>query len=290
MPVGEDRRYAETTTILATESGLQSGLQMSWGGVWGGLLIAMGVLILLATLGLAIGVTAVDVGPGEDFDGRALGMGAAIWSGLSLLIALFVGGLAAARLGMVFDRTNAMMQGALTWVLAIIAIIWLAASGIGLVASGAFGLVGGVVQTAATTAGATDLGDLATGDPDEVLARLEEPQTVRTIAAATDMPEAEVRSTIARIRQNVEAARDNPEQAAAELRRGTEEFMRRAAQRLERAAGEAQPVVTRSMWFTFLALLLSLAAAVGGALLGGRQVATRLALPPEAMTPPDVRY
>lgn len=285
MPIGEDRRYAETTTMLTPTT---SGLQMSWGGVWGGLLVTLGVLILLATLGLAVGVTTINVGPGEDFDGRALGMGAAIWSGLSLLIALFLGGLSASRLGMVLDRTNAMMQGGLTWVLAIIAIIWLTASGIGLVASGAFGLVGGVVQTAATTAGATDLGELVTGDPDQVLARLEEPQTVRTIAAATDMPEAEVRSTIAQIRQNVEAARDNPEQAAAELRRGAEEFTHRAAERLERAAGQAQPAVSRSMWFTFLALLLSLAAAVGGSLLGGRQVASRLALPPSAMTPPDV--
>jgi hypothetical protein len=36
-----------------------------------------------------------------------------------LLIALFVGGLVATRVGMVFDRTAGMIQGALVWVLAI---------------------------------------------------------------------------------------------------------------------------------------------------------------------------
>jgi hypothetical protein len=285
MAIRDERIYENTTTLVPTDMG---GMRVSWGGVWGGLLLVLGVLILLATLGLAIGVTTVDVGPGEDFDARALGVGAAIWSGLSLLVALFVGGLAASRLGMVFDRTNAMMQGVLTWVLAILAILWLAASGVGLVASGVFGLVGGVVQTAATTVGAADLGDLS-GDPDQVLARLEEPQTVRTIAAATDMSETEVRNTVAQIRRNVQAARDDPERAAAELRRGTEEFTRRAAERLEQAAGEMQPAAARTTWFTFLALLLSLGAAVGGSLLGGRQVARRLALPTSAMTPPEVR-
>jgi len=287
MASRDDELYREDTAAIVSAD--TRGLRTSWGGVWGGLLLVLGVLILLATLGLAIGVTTADVGPGEDFEPGALGMGAAIWSGLSLLIALFVGGLAASRLGMVFDRTNAMMQGVLTWVLAILAILWLAASGVSLVASGAFGLVSGVVQTSAQAAGAADLGQLVSGDPEQALARLEQPETVRTIAAATGMPENEVRSTVAEIRQNVEAAQDNPEQAAAALRRGVEEFTRRATERLDRAAGQAQPAAARTTWFTFLGLLLSLGAAIGGSLLGGRQVAERLALSRGAMTPPDRR-
>ena len=81
-----------------------SGFKISWGGIWAGVLTVMGTLLFLTALGLAVGVSAVN--PGQTEAGT-LGTGAAVWSGLSLLIALFVGGMAATRLGMVFDRTAA---------------------------------------------------------------------------------------------------------------------------------------------------------------------------------------
>lgn len=57
------------------------------------------------------------------------GIGAAVWGALSLLVALFMGGMVATRAGVVFDRTVAMVQGALVWVLAIVGIIiWLDAA------------------------------------------------------------------------------------------------------------------------------------------------------------------
>src|ERR1700752_5113977 len=68
------------------------GLRISWGGIWAGVLTVLGTLLFLTTLGLAIGVSAADPG---NTDASALGIGAAIWSGLSLLIALFIGGMAA---------------------------------------------------------------------------------------------------------------------------------------------------------------------------------------------------
>ena len=39
--------------------------------------------------------------------------GAGIWAGLSLLISLFIGGMAATRIGAVFDRTTGFLEGAL---------------------------------------------------------------------------------------------------------------------------------------------------------------------------------
>ena len=63
-----------------------SGFRISWGGIWAGVLTVMGTLLFLTTLGFAIGVSAID--PGQT-DASTFGTGAAIWSGLSLLIALF---------------------------------------------------------------------------------------------------------------------------------------------------------------------------------------------------------
>jgi hypothetical protein len=54
--------------------------------------MGLGVLMLLATLGLAISISAADIGPGQDSDAKTFGIGAGIWAALSLLIALFLSG------------------------------------------------------------------------------------------------------------------------------------------------------------------------------------------------------
>jgi hypothetical protein len=247
------------------------GLRISWGGIWAGVLTVLGTLLFLTTLGLAVGISAVDPG---DTDAGALGIGAAVWSGLALLIALFVGGMAATRLGMVYDRATGAFEGALVWVLSFVAILWLASSGVQLVASGISSVFSGVTQTIGSVAGGMD--DLSTGDVQQMLARLNDPRTARTIATTTGIPEQEVRSSLDQIAQRVEAARDNPEQAAAEVRRGAEQLMSRARQQLPAAAERVQDSATKTAWITFAAMLISLIAAIAGAMVGRRRAAERL--------------
>jgi hypothetical protein len=247
------------------------GFRISWGGIWAGVLTVMGTLLFLTTLGIAIGITAVDP---RNPDAGALGTGAAIWTGLSLLIALFVGGMAATRLGMVFDKAAGAFEGALVWVLSFLVILWLASSGVRLVASGISGLFGGVTQTISSAAGGMD--DLSSGDVNQILSRLNDPQTARTLASATGMSEQEVRSALSGVAQRVEAARDNPEQAATEVRQGTRELMDRARAQLPVVAERAQEGATRTAWITFGAMVISLLAAIAGAMLGRGQVEKRL--------------
>src|SRR5688500_13174559 len=187
------------------------GLRISWGGIWAGVLTVMGTLLFLTTLGVAIGISAVD--PGQT-DAGTFGTGAAIWSGLSLLIALFVGGMAATRLGMVFDKAAGAFEGALVWVLSFLIVLWLASSGVRLVASGISGLFSGIGQTVGATMGGMD--DLSSGDVQQMLNRLNDPQTARTIAGATGLSEQEVRNQLNDVSRRAEAVRDNPEQVAAE--------------------------------------------------------------------------
>src|SRR5687767_9173297 len=84
------------------------GFRLSWGGIWAGVLSFMGTLLFLTTLGIAIGISAAEPGSGN---AEAIGTGAAIWSALSLLIALFAGGMAATRLGLVFDKAAGAFEG-----------------------------------------------------------------------------------------------------------------------------------------------------------------------------------
>jgi hypothetical protein len=137
----------ERTTGSAFE-----GMKISWGGVFGGVLAGIGTLLLLSSLGLAIGVTAIDP---RAPDASALGTGAAIWTGVSLLLALFIAGWASTRLSMLWERTTAMFEGVLVWVLSLILILYLAANGVGLVARGAFGMLGQTVQSVGVTAAQT---------------------------------------------------------------------------------------------------------------------------------------
>ena len=248
------------------------GLRISWGGIWAGVLTVLGTLLFLTTLGLAIGISAAD--PGSN-NADAIGIGAAIWSGVALLIALFVGGMAATRLGMIFDRATGAFEGALVWVLSFVAILWLASSGVQLVASGISGVFSGVTQTIRTASGGMD--DLSTGGVDEMIARLNDPATAATVATATGIPESEVRSTLSGIAQRAEAARDNPEQAAAEVRQGAKQLMDRAREQLPATAERIQEGATKTAWITFAAMLISLIAAVAGAMLGRRRAAERLA-------------
>jgi hypothetical protein len=247
------------------------GLRISWGGIWAGVLTVLGTLLFLTTLGLAIGVSAADPG---NTDAGTLGIGAAIWSGLALLIALFIGGMAATRLGMVFDRAAGAFEGALVWVLSFVAILWLAGSGVQLVASGISRVFSGVTQTIGSTAGG--LAELSTGDVDQILARLNDPRTANTVAMATGMSEQDVRSSLGEVAQRVQAARDNPQQAAAEVRSGMERLMSKAREQLPAAAERMQEGAAKTAWIAFAAMLLSLIAAVAGAMVGRKRAARRI--------------
>ena len=247
------------------------GMRISWGGIFGGVLTGVGTLLLLTTLGLAIGVSAVDP---QATEGSTVGTGAAVWTALTLLIALFMGGWASTRLSMLWEPTTAMFEGALVWVLSMIVILYLTANGIGLVAGGAFRLAGNVAQTAASTVGG-GIQDLSSGDVDQMLARLRDPQTATQLAATLRMPREEVSAALASTSQAVETSRDNPSQAAEEVRRGMQPLIDRAQQRLSQTAAAVQPEAARTAWLTFAALLLSLVAAIAGAAAGRRNAEKR---------------
>src|SRR5690606_37056010 len=106
--------------------------------------------------------------------------------------------MAATRLGLVFDKAAGAFEGALVWVLSFLLILWLASSGVRLVAGGISSLFGGVTQTIGSVVGSEDL---STGSVDQILSRLNDPQLARTLASATGMSEQEVRSTLSGVAQ-----------------------------------------------------------------------------------------
>jgi len=249
-------------------------MKVSWGGVFAGVLVAMGVSMLLAALGVAIGISAVD--PGET-DPSTVGIGAAVWGGLQLLIALFVGGMVATRVGAIIDRTTGFFEGVLVWVVSLILMAYLAGSGISSVASGAFSLLGGATQTFSAVVqgqGGTSNVDVS-GTVEQMAEQLRSPELVNRVASVTGLSVNEVRNTLNDTATRVEANRNNPTQAAQEASRGVAALFDRARSSgaLAAKAEEIQPKAASTAWLTFVALLLSLAAAVAGSMLGRSKAA-----------------
>ena len=123
----------ERHVIVERHAGSVEGMRIAWGGIWAGVLVVLGILLVLSTLGLAIGFSA----DARDVDPQKIGTGAIIWSRVSLLIALFLGGAAATRMSMVWDRPTALAQGMLVWVASLIVGLYLSANGFGLMLSAA---------------------------------------------------------------------------------------------------------------------------------------------------------
>jgi hypothetical protein len=266
-----DRRIAERRRIAYAALPRAEGMRVSWGGVFGGVLVALGFLLLMTALGVAIGISAAD--PGET-EASTLGTGAGIWAAISLLVALFIGGWVSTRIGAIFDGTTGFFEGALVWVVSVLMMLYFASSGIGMLAGGAFRLVGGAAQTLGAVVQSQGTPDMS-GSVEQLLQRLEDPKTAEQIAAATGLARTEVEATLSGTAERVRGSRSDPAQAAAEARKGVAELMQkaRASGALEQKAAEMQPGATRAAWITFGALVLSLGAAVIGAMAGRRNPA-----------------
>jgi hypothetical protein len=264
-----DRRRAERRRIAYPAALRADGMRVSWGGVFGGVLVALGFLLLITALGVAVGISAAQ--PGET-DAGTLGAGAGIWAGVSLLVALFLGGWVSTRIGAIFDGTTGFFEGALVWVVSVLLMLYMASSGIGMLAGGAFKLVGGAAQTLGAMVQSSQATPEVSGSVDQMIQRLKDPKTAEQIAAASGMAASEVHATLSEAAQRVENNRGNPTQAAAEAKNGIAQLYEKAkaSGALQQKAEEVKPQATRAAWITFGALLLSLLAAALGAVAGRR--------------------
>jgi hypothetical protein len=266
-----DRRVTERRRLSYPSFLTADAMRVSWGGVFGGVLVAIGLLLLLTALGVAVGISAADPGSTEL---STLGTGAGIWAAASLLLALFIGGFVSTRIGAVFDRTTGFFEGVLVWVVSLLLMGYLAASGVGSLAGGAFRLVGGATQAVMQTTGSPDV----SGSVDQIIQRLKDPKTAQQIAGATGMSQSEVQSSLSETAQRVENNRNNPTQAAAEAKQGMAQLYEKAKSSgaLQQKAEEVKPQASKAAWITFGALLLSLLTAVFGAMAGRREPQSQL--------------
>ncbi|HEX8198860.1 MAG TPA: hypothetical protein VF590_00090 [Isosphaeraceae bacterium] len=98
---------------------------MSWGAIAAGAMVALAVFVLLTLLGVALGIEVVVRGATENF-----GAGAAIYSIVTLMLAMFFGGWATSRLAVGESKLEAVLYGVILWGLLFAGLLWLVSSGV----------------------------------------------------------------------------------------------------------------------------------------------------------------
>jgi hypothetical protein len=267
IPDTGDGALDERTNLLPPQ-----GPRVRWAGVMSGFVVALGVLLLMTALGLAIGVTTLgDPRAATGETASRLGIGAGVWAFITMLVALFLGGMVSTTVTDRPDRPGALLHGVLVWVLVALFTVWMMASGISLGFSGLFGALGGLTRgaTTAIAAGGRDLVQaLGLQDPNRVMDKLDDPATASTLAAATGMSPDEARAALGDLRSRVHAVRDDPAQVAAEVRAFLAQYTERAKEQALVAAATAQRGAKLGSWIMFGAMVVGMGVSMAGAMGG----------------------
>ena len=120
------RAWSPTAAAYADENVIPVRNRVQWGPIIAGSLISLGILVLMAVLGVAIGSSAFE--PGTDL--TDWGTGAGIYGGISALVAMFVGGWVAAKSAAVGGSYAGLMNGLLAGMTTIVALIVMTAFGV----------------------------------------------------------------------------------------------------------------------------------------------------------------
>lgn len=268
--------------------------KLSWSSILGGAFVALGMWILLYSLGLALGLSSVD--PGDPGSARSAGIGTGIWSLIAPLIALFVGGYVAARTAGVVDKTGGALHGVVLWGLttlagtilmgmaltslmgAVFSVGRTAVGAAGSVVSGAASQSGGVAQAFGLNAEdaiapinqrlrqegkpaiTADQLQAATADVINTAIRtgnIDRNLLVTSIAANTNLSRQDAEEVATRVEQQFTQARGQLGQQAGQL-----------GQQVQEGALQVADTTGRVFWGIFGALLLGLVSAVLGSTLG----------------------
>lgn len=256
---------------------------MRWGSIVGGTVAALGIAVLLYSLGLALGLSAID--PQDPGSLRPSSIFTGIWALVVSLVALFVGGYVAARGASALTRMAGGLHGLVMWGLTVVAGMWL----LGNVVSG---LVSGASVMTRSAADAVRGGSMALpqltqqfglGLDDALMpinARLQAegkptvtPQQLE--ASTRDVVQSGLRQGRLDRQTLISALTANtalgPNDAADLAARIETRFTQSRAEMRQDALSVAEDT-GKAFWGVFGALLLGMLAAVGGALVGSAKV------------------
>lgn len=269
-------------------------VRLVWGPIIGGTIAALSIWILLYSLGLAMGLSAVD--PANAGSLRGSGIFTGVWSLVVPLLALFVGGLVASRGSGVLSKGDGALHGLLVWGLSTLVGAWLMMALLSAIVGGAMNIGRAALQTggAALTQAAGGVGSAAQSfglDADAALGpvnqrlraqgkpavsadqvqdalkdvvttavrtgQLDRTAVSRAVAERTALSQADADDVAAQVEQQFTAFRSRARETVGNV-----------AQTAQTGALKAADATGKAFWGVFGALFLGLLAAIGGALVG----------------------
>jgi Sec-independent protein translocase protein TatA len=142
------RFFGRPTPVVTGENLLTARNRIQWGPIVAGVLGALIVFLLLTVLGIGIGASAL----GPRNQAGDIGTWAAIWGGITAIVAFGIGGWIAAATAAVEGSFAGLMNGLMVGAAGLLLIIWLTADGIGNLFGTIGSNVGGIVNAAQQTA------------------------------------------------------------------------------------------------------------------------------------------
>lgn len=119
--------------------------RIKWGAVFAGWVVGLALQMVLMLLGLGFGAWAIDFRDNNPAEG--LPTGAAIWTGVSMLIAAFTGGYVTSRLSGIFTRPDGLYHGIVVWGVNWLIFAWLTTTAMAAMVGGVFSAFGSTLQT-----------------------------------------------------------------------------------------------------------------------------------------------
>ena len=130
-----------TDVIVNTPTPAVAAKRISWGAVFAGAVLALVIQLALSLLGLGIGLGTID--PLTEQDPMAgIGIGAAIWWVISMLVSLYLGASVASRLAGMPRPTDGLLHGLLTWSVVTLMTFYLLTTAVGRIIGGVTGVAG----------------------------------------------------------------------------------------------------------------------------------------------------
>jgi hypothetical protein len=158
-PHSDSPLYPATTPAVALK-------RISWGAILAGAVLALVLQLALSLLGLGIGLGTIDPLT-EQNPVAGIGIGAAIWWVVSMLVSLYLGATVASRLAGMPRPTDGMLHGLLTWSVVTLLTFYLLTTAVGRIIGGVTGVagralsgVGSAVSAVAPGAGEAIKGEL----------------------------------------------------------------------------------------------------------------------------------
>ncbi len=231
--------------------------RVRWAAVLAGLFTVLAALAFFAVLGIAVGFSAFT--PGEP--ARNFGIGAGVYGAVSALISFFLGGFIAARTSAVAGRGNALLNGAMVWIVVLVLLVNVLGTGIGSLVNTATGAVGTAVQAAGAVANTA------------VQAAAQQPAVQNAVQGAVADAQATVEANggvQAAATQVSDQAQALATQAVNAVQSAQTSLNNIPPQQIQQTADD----VARAAWWTLVALGLSALAAILGGLAGTRHYPT----------------